>query len=378
MVNKMSGNDLHVQAHEGRPKLNLRFLGLDYAILRWALLRRNKLFAYFVGSNTMAGTATLDEWTASSDRAAELILTGILLGSVHVLTPDHLSALSALSVGGSWRSFSLGVRWSLGHSIGLLLCFAAFVAFKGDLDLHALGQVCDPIVGAFMLVIGTYGVIGSLREYHYKVRKKSLPHSDLSEIDDLYEDREMLLEAGGEAPGGSQRSSGSGPGGTGDDPNDEDSVSSSIDDKGGGGADQGVDGSVGGEPGKHQGTPDAARLAMWRNLPGHSDIPSKNTHLHAHTHAHAHLNVVKPFLDMKNPLHQRIISIAIGLLHGVAGPGGILGVLPAVEMHHWQSSVLYLGSFMMASTVSMGLFAGACVHVCVCCTFWCGTVLYGA
>ena len=37
--------------------------------------------------------------------------------------------------------------------------------------------------------------------------------------------------------------------------------------------------------------------------------------------------------------------------------GGILGVLPAVEMRSARSSTLYLGSFVLASTLSMGLFA---------------------
>jgi predicted membrane protein len=64
-----------------------------------------------------------------------------------------------------------------------------------------------------------------------------------------------------------------------------------------------------------------------------------------------------PFIDMHDPYTQRIISFCIGLLHGVAGPGGILGVLPAVEMQRWSSSVLYLGSFIVTSTLSMGVFA---------------------
>jgi hypothetical protein len=34
-----------------------------------------------------------------------------------------------------------------------------------------------------------------------------------------------------------------------------------------------------------------------------------------------------PLVDMKDPLTQKIISFCIGLLHGVAGPGGILGFL---------------------------------------------------
>ena len=300
----------------------------------------------------MTDTATtIDEWSASSDRAAELMMTGILLGSVHVLTPDHLSALSALSVGGSWRSFSLGVRWSLGHSIGLLLCFAAFVAFKGDLDLHALGQICDPIVGAFMLVIGVYGVVGSLREHRYKVLKKnaSLTLSGAPDLDDLddnvadREDREMLLlEAGG---GNRSNSSGSSGSSGRDRTRDEDSLSSSRDDG------EERYGHI--SKGLGLGLDDGEGSDL---LAANRGAPSKGTH--ASAPAPTPTPAIKPFLDMKNPVHQKVISIAMGLLHGVAGPGGILGVLPAVEMQHWQSSLLYLGSFMVASTLSMGLFAG--------------------
>ena len=64
-----------------------------------------------------------------------------------------------------------------------------------------------------------------------------------------------------------------------------------------------------------------------------------------------------PFIDMHEPITQRLVSFLIGLLHGVAGPGGILGVLPAVEMKNLRSSCIYLGSFIIASTLSMGTFA---------------------
>ena len=73
---------------------------------------------------------------------------------------------------------------------------------------------------------------------------------------------------------------------------------------------------------------------------------------------HSH-DVTIPFIDMSNNTTQRIVSIAMGLLHGVAGPGGILGVLPALELQHWQSSTIYLGSFIVTSTLSMGIFAAA-------------------
>jgi hydrogenase/urease accessory protein HupE len=41
-------------------------------------------------------------------REASLIITGCSMGLIHVLAgPDHLSALAALSVGSSWKAFSL-------------------------------------------------------------------------------------------------------------------------------------------------------------------------------------------------------------------------------------------------------------------------------
>jgi hypothetical protein len=81
---------------------------------------------------------------------------------------------------------------------------------------------------------------------------------------------------------------------------------------------------------------------------------------HHHDHSDITLSEACPLLphvDMHDPTTQRIISFSIGLLHGVAGPGGILGVLPAVEMQNWESSFVYLGSFILTSTLSMGVFA---------------------
>ena len=78
---------------------------------------------------------------------------------------------------------------------------------------------------------------------------------------------------------------------------------------------------------------------------------------------------------------QSIAALCIGIVHGIAGPGGILGVLPAVALHNWVLSSAYLGAFCISSITTMGVFAtvygsatakladtGACgggAHVCL-------------
>ncbi|DAZ93824.1 TPA: hypothetical protein N0F65_009332 [Lagenidium giganteum] len=54
---------------------------------------------------------------------------------------------------------------------------------------------------------------------------------------------------------------------------------------------------------------------------------------------------------------QTAASLCVGLVHGVAGPGGMLGVLPILAMHHIGRSLVYLGCFCLSSILCMGAFA---------------------
>ena len=112
------------------------------------------------GEQTEEGEETLDP----SASFAEVIWTACVLGVIHVLTgPDHLSALIALSAGGSWRSFFLGLRWGLGHTTGLFVIAAMFFALDGALDLEVLGHYGEITVGFFMLGLGFYSVCRARR-----------------------------------------------------------------------------------------------------------------------------------------------------------------------------------------------------------------------
>eukprot|EP00924_Labyrinthula_sp_SR-Ha-C_P005035 maker-scaffold_1-snap-gene-19.28-mRNA-1 protein AED:0.01 eAED:0.01 QI:407/1/1/1/1/1/2/39/277 len=58
-------------------------------------------------------------------------------------------------------------------------------------------------------------------------------------------------------------------------------------------------------------------------------------------------------------LKHKIIAMGIGIIHGVAGPGGVLGVIPAILLDDTRKSVLYLTAFCLTSILVMGLFAAA-------------------
>lgn len=261
--------------------------------------------------------------SGGSSHTFHLVATGFTLGLLHVLAgPDHLSALAALSVGSSWRAFTLGFRWGIGHSTGLVVVAIIFISMKGELDLRKIGRYCDLLVGLFMIGLGCFGVVGAIRMYREKHDKRDRDLNVNSKNDEaipLKMGTEPEFEFINKEPLNSHHY-------------DETVDFSSTDSS------------------KH----DLASL----------DVEKSEVSLEQLHHIHDHHHELKPedcswcpFIDMHDPYTQKIMSFSIGLLHGVAGPGGILGVLPAVEMQNYRSSFMYLGSFIIASTMSMGTFA---------------------
>lgn len=296
-----------------------------------------------ITSATLRGTPSNDNDSPPDSALAHASLfhlcgTGIALGCIHILTgPDHLSALATLSVGSSWRSFSLGVRWGCGHSLGLVIMAIVFVTLDGRLDLRAYNRYIDIVVGLFMIALGTYGLFRAVQRYY----NSSSLDSSLKGFTSLDgHDLDMEEEEELDIPLSKSRSN----------PTREEL----LDDT---------------EP--QEVRFDEPETKVIRPPPSFSctlqeqeeqEDPSMELMMENQDHSSSSSTSTT---EMETAQHrwisthtmQKITACGVGVIHGIAGPGGILGVLPAVGLHDSVKTSVYLGSFCLTSILVMGIFA---------------------
>jgi hypothetical protein len=89
---------------------------------------------------------------------------GLAAGFIHVLTgPDHLGAIAPLAVSKRQGAWAIGVRWGLGHSLGVVALglVAALLGKRLSLDPEiaggALSDGSERAVGLMLLAIAAWG-----------------------------------------------------------------------------------------------------------------------------------------------------------------------------------------------------------------------------
>ena len=240
------------------------------------------------------------------------------------------------------RAGMLGVQWGIGHALGLALVCAVFFATRRRMNLDDFGDYADKAVGASMIALGLIS-LWHLRRWRTR-RERERAHivdervagaGDPEVHDDVASASAsqlaaaaapsrhaspahvaLVLEAGSEehaaahdmrlphihVPAGSSPSSSS-----------------------------------------------PAKPASGRALVAAESFPSR-----AGGDA---LCEKKSESEEEASESRRGWSMSIGLVHGVAGPSGILAVLPAVVLADAGKSAAYLVAFFAASATAMGAFA---------------------
>jgi len=240
------------------------------------------------------------------------------LGIVHVLTgPDHLSAIATLSANvGSFQAFLLGVRWGIGHSTGLLLVGVVLIYLTlgndaAEVDVpEGVSKFFESLVGVFMCILGVYGI---KRSWDKKPKSSygSIPEALQSTENEMIAEQQIESAALPDSLTGERQTTAVNMSGL----NISDSSMSTTTDE--------------------EGSAGSLNTSNDAWIKGCSSF----------------------FRQAAERISSGTMAILAGIIHGMAGPGGVLGVIPAVQLHNWKLASIYLGCFCGSSTVTMGIFA---------------------
>lgn len=91
-------------------------------------------------------------------------LAGALFGCVHVLGgPDHVVSLLPFSVEARGQAWRIGLRWGVGHALGIVGVGVVARVARGLLDLEKLQSLGEPMVGLVLVGIGLWGLYHAQR-----------------------------------------------------------------------------------------------------------------------------------------------------------------------------------------------------------------------
>jgi len=101
---------------------------------------------------------------------AAALVVALLLGFRHATDPDHLTAVSALTLsenpGGARRPATLGLSWGLGHATTLIVLGLPVVVFSQRLPV-AVEHVAELAVAAVIVLLGVRLIVRWRRGYFH-------------------------------------------------------------------------------------------------------------------------------------------------------------------------------------------------------------------
>ncbi len=87
------------------------------------------------------------------------LLAGVTAGVLHALSgPDHLAAITPLSISQDRNAWRIGLRWGLGHAVGVAAVGVLLLAFHEFLDLDRFSWWNERLVGVVLIGLGIWGL----------------------------------------------------------------------------------------------------------------------------------------------------------------------------------------------------------------------------
>lgn len=87
------------------------------------------------------------------------LAAGLVAGAAHALLgPDHLAAVTPLSLRQGGRAAWIGVRWGVGHGLGALALGAGVVLARDALPWQGLSVWAERAVGGFLILLGLFAL----------------------------------------------------------------------------------------------------------------------------------------------------------------------------------------------------------------------------
>jgi hypothetical protein len=308
--------------------------------------------------------------------------------------PDHLSALATLSAN-VWglQAFWLGIRWGIGHSAGLLLVGGIFlgITLSTSADSFEIPEGAansfELVVGVFMLVLGAYGlqrafakkrkgsilagdeVLSGTHHHHHDLfytmgtlnnrstRVNSEGHL-LESVSDNIHDEPSVLEHEGEPILGVSGSRGGHESANDEPPFEQDSVKRGEDTCSIKLADENQKIYVVRSLYCSQ-VSDSGKVEVRDVELGSEDQEEENADIGAVTNEDTKSNSEASEGPqsccgrISNRISTGTMALCAGIIHGMAGPGGVLGVIPMIQLRNAKLGALYIGCFCLASTLTM-------------------------
>jgi hypothetical protein len=223
----------------------------------------------------------------------------------------------------------LWCRWGIGHSTGLLLVGGIFILKdylqsrgggndegKDPIDIpDSVGHFFESLVGLFMISLGVYGLRSAFQK-----RRQSLGGIPLvSEEDEAEHIAVNVVRAEVEAAAS-------------DAARYRDDQSAQVDN-------------------------DTPGPAAFHDEPCDIDTSQNALEVDSYQSSTSSISQSPSIVRWTRHFSTKTLALFAGIVHGLAGPGGVLGIVPAVQLHDWKLASCYLGSFCISSTLTMGIFA---------------------